>query len=258
MTKESSEHLLVERQVLRRHRIAARLDLENRFRGDPARGHGEVRALAVDGVVELGGVADHDPAVAVELRDRLVAALGNEMRGIFLHLGSLDQRRHRRMLLEALEQAVGRLAGLLEVGHQAADAERHAFLVGIDEAHAGHAPRDGSGRLDHGAFVALEIEARLDGLARQEVHLLDRERDIFRLRDFAQVGTGAEQAVDALGEHDDVGMHLAVVAGRCTRRSPCRRHPAPVRSRWSRTAPVAPASRTLTENHLSNCARMMV
>ena len=37
-----------------------------------------------------------DPAIAEEFRDRLVAALGNEMRGIFLDLGALDQRRDRR------------------------------------------------------------------------------------------------------------------------------------------------------------------
>ena len=67
------------------------------------------------------------------------------------------------MLLEALKQPVGRLAGLLEIGDKAADAERHAFLVGVDEAHAGHAARDGAGRLDHGAFIAFEVEARLDG-----------------------------------------------------------------------------------------------
>ena len=113
--------------------------------------------------------------------------------------------------MKRFEQSVRRLAGLLEIGHQASDAERNAFLVGVDEAHAGHATRDGAGRLDHGAFVALEIEARLDGFARQEVHFLDRERDIVGLRPRAQVGAGAEQAVHALGKHDDVGVHLAIM-----------------------------------------------
>ena len=71
---------------------------------------------------------------------------------------------------------------------------------------------DGAGGLDHHAFVALQVEARLDGLARQEVHFLDGQRDVVGRRTLAQIGLGAEQAVDALGQHHDVGMDLAAVA----------------------------------------------
>jgi hypothetical protein len=50
------------------------------------------------------------------------------------------------------------------------------------KAHAGHALRDGARRLDDDAFVAGDVEARLDRLLRQETHLLDGERDRLRLR----------------------------------------------------------------------------
>ena len=58
----------------------------------------------------------------------------------------------------------------------------------------------------------LRLKRDFDGLARQEVHFLDRQRDILRRRAVAQIGAGAEQAVDALGQHHDVGMNFAVVA----------------------------------------------
>ena len=104
------------------------------------------------------------------------------MGGIFLDFGAFKKRRDRRMVLEGLEQLVGSVIVLRKVGNQAADADRNALLVGVDEAHAGHALGDGAGGFDDDAFVALEIEARFDRLARQEVHFLDRERDVFGLR----------------------------------------------------------------------------
>ncbi|OIQ63686.1 hypothetical protein GALL_547730 [mine drainage metagenome] len=115
------------------------------------------------------------------------------------------------MALEPLEQAVRRFSGFLEVSHEASNAERHAFFVGINEAHAGHAARDGAGRLDHGAFIAPEIEAGFNGLTRQEVHFLAGQRDIVGLRSLAQIGPRPEQPVHAFGQHDHVGVHLPVV-----------------------------------------------
>ena len=53
----------------------------------------------------------------------------------------------------------------------------------------------------------LTLKRDFDRLLRQEVHLLDRERDRLGLRRLAQAGAAAEQAVDAFGEHDDVGVN---------------------------------------------------
>jgi len=74
----------------------------------------------VDRVVQLRGVADDDPAVAKEFGNGFVAALGNEMRGVFLHLRALQQGRHRRVFLERFQQAIGRFGGSREVRNQAA------------------------------------------------------------------------------------------------------------------------------------------
>ena len=95
---------------------------------------------------------------------------------------------------------------------EAADTERDAFLVGVDEAHASHPLRDGAGGLDDGSLVALQVKACLDRLPRQEVHFLDRERHVAGLGDVAQARTRSDQTVDALGEHHDVGHHLAPAA----------------------------------------------
>ena len=206
------EHLLVQRQVFRVAGVAARLDLEDRLAGDAAGGHGEVGALAMHGVVELRGVAADHIAVAEQFGDRLVAAFRDEMRGIFLDLGAGDQRRHRRMLLEQVEQLRRRGLVLGEIRHQAAQADRNAFLVGVDEAHAGHSLGNGSGGLDHHAFVALDVEALLDHLGGQEVHFLHRQRDLRGLRARAQFGARAEQAVDAFREHHDIGVDGAAGA----------------------------------------------
>ena len=72
--------------------------------------------------------------------------------------------------------------------------------------------RHGAHRLDDRALVALEIEALLDGLLRQEMHLLDGQGDVFRLRALAQTGARADEAVDAVAEDDDVGVQLAALA----------------------------------------------
>ena len=86
------------------------------------------------------------------------------------------------------------------------------FLVGIDEAHACHAFRNRSNRLDDCAFVATQIETRFDGFARQKMHFLDRERDIVGLGRLAQPGARAKQPAYAFSEHNDVSGDLPILA----------------------------------------------
>ena len=144
-----------------------------------------------------------------------------------------------------------------EVRHQTAKAHREAFLVGVDEAHAGHAMRHGARGLYDDTLVAADVEARLDHFARQEMHLLDRQRDILGLRRRAQARAGSQQAVDAFRQDHDIGVHDAAAP------DPCEADHFAAASKMSSSAVVsvstmAPASRTLRENHLSNCERMMV
>ena len=79
------------------------------------------------------------------------------MGGVFLDFRTGDQRRNGRMALEGFEQLRRRGLVFREVGNEAADADRDAFLVGVDEAHAGHAIGNGAGGFDHRAFVRLEL-----------------------------------------------------------------------------------------------------
>ncbi len=194
----------------------------------------------MDRVVELRGVADHDPAVAAELRHRLVAAFGDEMGGVFLHFRAFQQRLDRRMRLERLEQRRRASRRLREIGHQAADADREAFLVGVDEAHAGHAARDRAHGLDDDALVALHIEARLDRLGGKEMHFLDGERDMIGFGRLAKAGAAAEQSVDAFGEHDDVGVDDPVLAVGAHADARAIGVEDRVRARSSRSAPARP------------------
>ena len=78
------------------------------------------------------------------------------------------------MAFEGVEQFVGRLARLRKVRHDAADADGNAFLIRVEEAHAGHAARDSSGGLDHDALVAGEIETRFNDFGGKKMHFLDR------------------------------------------------------------------------------------
>ena len=76
----------------------------------------------MNGVVQLCGIADHDPAVAEEIGDGFVASFRNQVSGVLLDLGAFEEGRDGGMLLEAFEQAVWRFSRALEIGDEAADA----------------------------------------------------------------------------------------------------------------------------------------
>ncbi len=163
-------------------------------------------------VHHLRRVADDQPAVAEQLRHRPVAALGDQMGGVLLDLAAVEKLADRRVLLEPLEQAVRRHAGVDEIGDEAADADRQRLLVGVDEAGAEHAFGHRAGGLDDDALLAGDVEALLEHLGRQEVRLLHRQRHVVRLDLVAKTRPLRHQRVHPVGEDDDVGMDLAAVA----------------------------------------------
>ena len=131
ITKELSISFLIERQVLRRHRLAG------------ATSSWKIVSAAMRPVViarfepsrwtaftKCAGVADDQPAVAEKLRHRLVAALGDQVRGIFLDLRSCEQRCDGGVRLECLQQSVGRLpVSAKSATRQPMPIEMHSLLV---------------------------------------------------------------------------------------------------------------------------------
>jgi hypothetical protein len=182
---EGLVHLgLVELEVGLGGRLVALLERDDGLAGQAAAGHGQVGAFAVHRVDEAARVADDHPAVAVDLGHRVVAAFGDQVGGVLLHLAAFDQRGDAGVGLELLQQGVG--AGAvrvgLEVGQQAADADRQRVLVGVEEAGADHALGDLAHQLDHHALFVLDVEALLDDFLGQEEDFLDRQGHVLGLQ----------------------------------------------------------------------------
>ena len=83
---------------------AALVQINERFGGNAARRHGQVRPLSVNAIDEVPRVPDDDPSLPVKLRDGSVAAFRDQVRRVLLHLGSLEKRPDARVGLELLEE----------------------------------------------------------------------------------------------------------------------------------------------------------
>lgn len=88
------------------------------------------------------------------------------------------------------------------------------FLVGVEEPRSGHAGGDRPHRLDDNTLITLQIEAAFDGLTRQEVHLLDREGDIFRHQFAAQTRALSDESIDAFAQDNHIGKGRSAMAVR--------------------------------------------
>ena len=207
---------------------------------------------------QMRGVADHHPAVAEQLRHGIVATFRNQVRGVFLHLRPDQQRRHARVRLERIQQPVRRLPGAGEIIHQAADADRDRFAVGIEKRGAGHALGDRAHRLDHHALIAAQAEPAFDQFLRQEVHLLYRQRNVFRLQLARAARPLADQAVHAFRQDHHIGQQRAAMPVGLHADHPVIACRASSSVTVVSHSSVAPASRTRRLNQRSNCARMMV
>jgi hypothetical protein len=177
--------------------------LEDRLRGEHPGLDRVVDALQVHGVGEAGRVAREEHAVMVEPRDREVAAAGDRLRAVVLHLRPFEGGPDEGMELELLELAVRVDVGVVEVeiGHVADrdepvlhEVEPAAAEVLAAERRA-HGVPDGAGPIGrrlgelpdllHAGRVGLRVLPLVQAELRNEV-----------LRD---------RAARALGEHRHLG-----------------------------------------------------
>src|ERR1700730_15404292 len=87
--------------------VALLLGVDHGLARDPPALQGQVRPLPVDRIGEHRSVATDQVAGAVDLRDGLVAALGDHLGQVLDSLSTLDQRLDGRMRLEVVHEGVG-------------------------------------------------------------------------------------------------------------------------------------------------------
>ena len=203
---------LVARQIGGAGGLSGLKKFNQRFCRHAPRFHRQVGPFAVDGIHKARRITNHQPAVAIELRQRLVAAFGEEVGGVFARLTTSDQRGNRRMRLHFFKQLVGRQLLRPHIAQHATDTDRQGILVGVQKAGTDHAGGDAAEHFDGHPPQSGKVETRLDGLARQENHFLDGQRNMIRLDVAAQAGPGRQQGINAVGQNDCIGVNLAVLA----------------------------------------------
>ena len=172
-------------------------------------------ALPIHRIDELRGIADHHGAVRENLRQPVVAPFRDEMTRVLERLPPGDQRRDRRVRLEAVEHVVDVEAGHDEIFEERAGADREALLVGVDEAVA----KETSGRLakdlQRGAQAWRQRKTRLDDVRGQRDQLLGHQCLLDWLPLPVQPDLLRQERVRAVGDDDAARQQLALrVAGR--------------------------------------------
>ena len=105
-----------------------------------------------------------------------------------------------------------------QVVDQAADPDRQAVAVRVNESRAHHTVHRAAEVLDPGSLVALEMEAVIDDLRRQRNDLFHGADTIGAVHQRTQTGGFGKQGVGALGKDHAVGFDVAVFAAGAPRR----------------------------------------